>query len=287
MKTSSLTLPRVVACMPAWNAAAFIGTVLESLAEQTYANLDVLISVDLCNDGTAAICTEFAERHSNFEVLRQSTRLGWVENSNVLIREAKGDYLFFAFHDDPLLPTYVSRLVEVMERNPNAANVFSDMTSDRGIEAYCELEGVTDRFDRARKLLTPSGPWWCPNRGLFRADAAKRLGGLRRHMGGEFGADWPWLMSLAMRGEFVRVPEPLIFKNRRPEGLNAKFIKSATLWKRLCVRLACLREIRRARPPLITSMQLHIRGLIFFAREERWLVQRKLVRLTRFRRGPH
>ena len=273
--------------MPAWNAAAFIGSVLESLADQTYANLHVLVSVDLSDDGTAEVCTKFAQRYSNFEVLRQSTRLGWVENSNVLLRQAKGDYLFFAFHDDPVLPTYVSRLVEVMERNPNAANVFADMSSDRGIEAYCELEGVTDRFDRASRLLTPSGPWWCPNRGLFRADVATQIGGLRRHMGGEFGADWPWLMSLALRGEFVRVPEPLIFKNRRPEGLNAQFIKSATFWKRLSVRLACLREIRRARPPLVTSAQLHMRSLVSFAREERWLVQRKWLSRTRFRRSPH
>jgi glycosyltransferase involved in cell wall biosynthesis len=51
---------RVVACMPAWNAATFIEPVLESLAAQTYQDLQIVISVDACNDGTAELCEAFA-----------------------------------------------------------------------------------------------------------------------------------------------------------------------------------------------------------------------------------
>ena len=272
--------------MPAWNATSFIGPVLESLAAQTYEHLDVLISVDLCNDGTVELCEEFAATHPNFFVIRQRNRLGWIGNSNALLNRAEGDYLFFAFHDDPLEPTYVSRLVEALEHNPSAVLAFSDMASDRGIESYRELEGLTDRFERAKRLLVPEEPWWCPNRGLFRAAAAKRLGGLRRHMGGEYGADLPWLMSLALLGGFVRVPEPLIFKNRRSDGLNAKFIKSSSSWKRLGVRLACLRAIRGARPSLSVSMRMHAAGLLHFVREEWWILQRKALGNLPFGRSP-
>ena len=272
--------PKVVACMPAWNAASFIGPVLESLRAQTYSNLEVLISVDLCGDGTAELCETYAESHSNISVLRQEKRLGWIGNSNALIRRAEGDYFFFAFHDDPLKPTYVSKLVAALECNPNAVLAFCDMVSDRGIEKYCELEGITDRIERARTLLKAVGPWWVPHRGLFRADTAKSLIGLRLHWGGESGADWPWLMSLALQGEFVRVPEPLLFKNRRPEGLNAMFIKSSSFWKRLCVRLACLREIRGVQLPFSISMQLHLAGLLRFSQEEWWFLQRRLLAST-------
>lgn len=264
--------------MPAWNAASFIGPVLNSLAAQTYANLDVLISVDMCDDGTAELCEEFAAAHRNVMVIRQATRLGWIGNSNALLDRANGEYLFFAFHDDPVEPTYVSRLVDALQHNRNAVLAFSDMASDRGIERYLDLEGVTDPFERTNRLLVPTGPWWCPNRGLFRAVASKRAGGLRRHLGGEYGADLPWLVSLALQGEFVRVPEPLIFKNRRPEGLNAKLIGATSLWKRLAVRLACLNAIRRARPTFGLSMRLHAATVLRFAREEWWLLQERRVR---------
>jgi glycosyltransferase involved in cell wall biosynthesis len=272
--------------MPAWRAASFVGPVLESLAAQTYENLDVLISVDLCDDGTAELCERFAAGHPNFTVVRQPTRLGWIGNSNALLDRAEGDCFFFAFHDDPVKPTYVSQLVEALQCNPDAVLAYSDMISGLGIESYRELEGVTDRFERARRLLFSTTPWWCAHRGLFRAGAAKRVGGLRRHLGGEYGADWPWLVSLALEGGFVRVPEPLVFKNRRPDGLNAQLLKSTSLRKRLGVRLACLRAVRRARPAAAVSMRLHALVLVPFAREEWWNLQRRLLNRSFFNRTP-
>src|ERR1700678_315944 len=128
-----LPSPRVVACLPAWQAADFIGPVLESLASQTYPNVEVLISVDLCSDDTAEICDRFAMAHPNARVIRQPERLGWIANTNALLRAADGDYVFFAFHDDPLEPTYVARLVEVLERNADAVLAFSDFYTHAGI----------------------------------------------------------------------------------------------------------------------------------------------------------
>jgi len=266
--------PKVVACVPAWNAAPFVNVVLESLAAQSYPNLDVLIGVDVSTDGTAEICEAFARDHPNFTVRRRLSRLGWIGNSNALIAEANGDYLFFAFHDDPVEPSYVMRMVEAIEPHPGAVIAFADMFSDRGIESFAELDGVTDRFERARRLLTGSGAWWCPNRGLVRAAIAKRLVGLRRHIGGEYGADWAWLVSLALQGEFIRVPEPLVHKNRRPDGLNAKFIKSTSVVKRFGVSMSCLREVRRARLPFLMSLRLHAARISTMVRDEWWTLQR-------------
>jgi glycosyl transferase family 2 len=82
--------PKVVACVPAWNAATFIGPVLDSIAAQTYANLDVLISVDACADGTAELCEAFAATHPNVAVIRQPSHLGWVGNCTALIGAVEG-----------------------------------------------------------------------------------------------------------------------------------------------------------------------------------------------------
>ena len=32
------------------------------------------------------------------------------------------------------------------------------------------------------------------------------------HLAGEYKADWPWLLQLALLGEFIHIPEPLIRK---------------------------------------------------------------------------
>jgi hypothetical protein len=65
-----------------------------------------------------------------------------------------------------------------------------------------------------------------------------------RHLGGEYSADWPWLLHLALLGDFVRVPEPLVRKELRKEGLSSTWRR--TLRQKVGVCLSCMREVRRA-----------------------------------------
>ncbi|HET7032570.1 MAG TPA: hypothetical protein VFJ48_05555, partial [Casimicrobiaceae bacterium] len=97
------------------------------------------------------------------------------------------------------------------------------------------------------------------------------------HWGGEYAADWPWLLALALQGEFIRVPKPLVRKIRRPDGLNAKLIESTSVAKRIAVNLACLTEVRRARLPYRASLRLHGECALAIARGEWWRAQRRLL----------
>ena len=270
-------MPRVVACMPAWNAQAFIAETLHSLAAQTYPNLQILISDDASSDGTEKICREFARAHARVKYIRQQRRLGWVGNANALLKLAEGEYFFFAFHDDPVQPTYVERLVEALERRPTAVLAFSDVEAQGMLRVYDVLDHVHDPIERARRILRREGLWWwVPNRGLFRAEAARQLGGMRRHLAGEFAADWPWMLRLALLGEFVRVPETLVRKTWLPSGLTRVWRHS--LWQRFGVRLACHRVIVEAGLPLRLAMSLHGDLLIPPLKEYWWTLHRTAAR---------
>jgi glycosyltransferase involved in cell wall biosynthesis len=233
--------------MPTWNGETFIEPTLESLAAQTYPNLEVLISDDASTDRTPEICGRFAATQPRWRFMRQEVRRGWTGNVSALLQQAEGDYFFFAFHDDPLKPTYVSRLVEALRANPQAVLAFSDVEAGARTMRYAELEHVHDRVERAKRLIWKKGAWWIPNRGLFLADAGKRIGGVHRHLGGEYSADWPWLLHLALLGEFVRVPEALVRKDWRKEGLS--FSWRGTWRQKVGVSLSCMREVRRAGLP--------------------------------------
>jgi glycosyltransferase involved in cell wall biosynthesis len=253
---------RVVALLPAWNAAAFIEPVLRSLDAQTYPNLQVLVSDDASTDDTAAVCERYAQARPRFVVHRQAANRGWIGNVNWLLQHADGDCFFFAFHDDPLEPTYVERLVDALEAAPDAVLAFSDLVVEHngwdptaiGEHRYLGLERATTLRERVAVLMRREPDWWVPNRGLFRASAARRAGGLRRHPGGEFSADWPWLLHLGLYGRFVRVPEPLVHKVWLREGLS---IRWGTSWrKRLGLVLGAAREIARADLPWTARLPL-------------------------------
>jgi glycosyltransferase involved in cell wall biosynthesis len=233
--------------MPAYNGEAFVNETLASLAAQTYPNLEILISDDASSDRTAAICEQYASADSRFRVIRQPRRHGWIGNVNVLLDHARGDYCFFAFHDDPLQPTYVARLVDALQARPSAVLAFADMRVRDHVESYGELDGLSDRLERARRIIRRRGKWWIPNRGLFRLETARSIGGMRRHLAGEYQADHPWLLSLALRGEFSHVPEPLSCKVYRDDTVSAKWDRKRTIWKSAGVLLASAQAVRRAR----------------------------------------
>jgi glycosyltransferase involved in cell wall biosynthesis len=225
-----VTEPLVFALVPAWNGEKFITETLDALATQTYPNLQIIISDDASTDSTASICESYRHRDSRFQVIRQLHNLGWVGNVTALYRIAFAanpapKYVVTAFHDDIPKPTYIERCVDALEANPAAAMGFTDLTlrwPDGHSEeiSHAVFDGVTDPYVRARSMAIHEGEWWVPLRGVARTTAVRASGGLRRHRAGEFSADWPWSISMAILGELVRVPENLLTKVYRDASLS-------------------------------------------------------------------
>lgn len=252
--------PRVLAMVPAWNAETFIAKSLGSLARQSYPNLRILISDDASTDGTVEVCQKFIEQDDRFTLIQQPKNLGWLGNANALLQAADADYLLFAFHDDVLLPEFISRCVTALENNPEGIVAFSDMVTSfqsGGEEVgQCKaFDGVKDRVMRGKHMLWKVDHWWAPNRGVFRAEAAKKIGGLRRHLAGEFMADWPWLLHMVLLGEAIRIPEILVEKYYQEKSLSRGWNFSPK--HQLAALLACAREIHLARLPFNESRRLY------------------------------
>ena len=233
-------LSSVTALLPAWRAARFIQPTLDCLSAQTYPNFTVIVSVDLCDDDTAALCRAHAAKDPRFTVLEQSERLGYAGNCNTLLDQADSDYALFAFHDDILAPTYVERLVELLDKDPDAVVSFSDveLTNTDGSKEFWEfsiLEGVSDPVKRGMTMLDENQKWWVPNRGLFRVSLVREIGGIKNHGGGEYSCDWPWLFHMSLLGKFARVPETLCFKYYTSQSLS----RSWTVNQELLLQVYC------------------------------------------------
>jgi glycosyltransferase involved in cell wall biosynthesis len=244
--------------VPAWNAERFLGATLASLVAQDYPNLEILVADDASTDGTPRICEEFAAAHPAVRVTRNVEREGFVGNANVLLRRAKGDYAFFAPHDDLFDPTYVSRLVAELEARPETTLAFShtrlfDDTGDRGVRIGEVWARTGGRLRRGlRWVLRPRHPErGAAFRGLLRVDAAREIAGLRRSPAVEFSADSRWLFRLNLLGPFVLVPEVLCHKRLHLEGAPHATMASRRGWReRVGEARLCAAEIRDARLPV-------------------------------------
>lgn len=244
-----MTVPRVTALLPAYQAADFIQETLDSLSAQQCNDFAVFVSVDVSDDATARICYEHADRDPRFRVWRQAQRQGYVGNCNFLLAQAKSEYVFFAFHDDLLHPSYAARLVALLDAQPDAVMAYSDLALTHADGRYEELrftalDDMDDPVTRGVAMLTPVPLWWVPNRGVFRLQVAHRIGGLKTHGAGEFSADWPWLFHMSLLGRFVRCPELLCYKFYKAGSLSRSWDFSKS--QHYEVGLSCLRELRNS-----------------------------------------
>lgn len=272
---------RVTALVPTYNAEAFLQATLDSLAAQTWPNLEILIGDDCSSDGTPEIIRAFAERHANVTVVERTSNLGWLRNCNDLMARASGDLMFFAFHDDVVAPTYVERLVEALEGRPEAVLAFSDMlvTEPDGETSSAAFDLLSDAgTPLARGLVMARRPdnWWVPNRGVFRASAFRQVGGIHPNTRGEYSADWTWLLHLSLLGDFVRVPETLCHKHYQQTSLSKGWPHSVEQQEAL--RRAGAAEVRGSSVSAWVKLVLVTRL--------RWDLRRRVWQLLRRTLGP-
>ncbi len=246
MPTGANWQPKVTALVPCYNSAAFVTRALDSLAAQTWPNLEILIGEDCSTDDTFEIITAFAAARANVRVLRRSENLGWLRNANDLMANATGELMFFAFHDDAIEPTYVEKLVAALRDNPGAVLAYTDMElfqpdGQREVKVFDALANSRSPLTRGLVMGGQVMDWWLPNRGLFRSWAFERAKGIKPNAQGEFSADWTWLLHLSLLGDFVRVPETLCRKYFQKTSLSRNWAFNAA--QRRALREAGVREV--------------------------------------------
>ncbi|MEU4675721.1 CDP-glycerol glycerophosphotransferase family protein [Micromonospora sp. NPDC023737] len=101
--------------VPAHDVDAFLADCLNSIAGQTYRNLEVIVVDDGSVDRTGVIAADFAARDSRFRVIRQE-EAGPGSARNTGIRAATGTYLAFVDGDDVLPPYAYTLAIACLER---------------------------------------------------------------------------------------------------------------------------------------------------------------------------
>jgi len=102
--------------VPVYNVAAYLEACLQSLLEQDYDALEVLLIDDGSTDDSGKICDAYALRDSRFRVIHQKNG-GAAAAKNAGLRVATGEYLMFLDSDDYLEPGACRHVVELLEQH--------------------------------------------------------------------------------------------------------------------------------------------------------------------------
>ena len=112
--------------VPIYNVENYLRMCLDSIENQTYSNIEVLLINDGSPDSSGEICQEYVARDSRFHYFEKENG-GLSDARNYGIERSNGKYLTFVDSDDWLNLTYVEDLYQAAIRN-DADTVVSHYT---------------------------------------------------------------------------------------------------------------------------------------------------------------
>jgi len=111
------SLPIVSVGLPVYNEEQRIEHALQSLVEQTYPNIEIIVCDDASTDRTPEVCAGFAKKYSFIRFVRNEANLGAHHNFKKTLDMAIGEYFLWADQDDYWDPEFVSTLVAELEKD--------------------------------------------------------------------------------------------------------------------------------------------------------------------------
>jgi len=149
--------------IPVYNVEKFLPRCLDSVASQTYADLEVIIVNDGSTDNSAQIVDRYVASNPNFTAYT-------IENSgqggarNFGLKKAQGEYVAFLDSDDYIAPDCIEKLAAAAKSNNSDIVVCTcyDVKEDGTVIAKIGnniTDGTTNIFESPQVLLNRVAPW--------------------------------------------------------------------------------------------------------------------------------
>ena len=111
--------PLVSVIVITYNSAEFVLETLQSIKNQSYQNLELIITDDYSKDSTVDICSNWCLENdfSNFKIITSQKNLGIPSNCNRGAMQANGEWIKIIAGDDILLPDCIYNNINFIEKN--------------------------------------------------------------------------------------------------------------------------------------------------------------------------
>lgn len=148
----------------AYQAEPYIEITLNSIFNQTYKDVEVIVVNNGCTDNTGLILDKLSLKHSNLSVITQNQKpIPYARNEAFL--KSKGDYILFMDSDDALLPKTLETLYNCAITNDSDIVLYHviEVKNQKGYRKnmYFDSENniSKDPLDAFFKVSIMPNPW--------------------------------------------------------------------------------------------------------------------------------
>jgi len=207
-ENKKVTGPLVSVIMTTFNIGERIDIAIESILNQTYINIELIIVDDKSSDNTVAIIEEWMKKDQRVKLLQLQKNVGtYVAKNIALLQIAKGEFVTCHDSDDWSHPLKIQRQVEPLKKNRKLV---------ASISSWVRLDDAGKFYARPVHPLMRQNP----SSLLFRREKVLKKVGIWDSV--RTGADSEYIERIKLvfgRKKVLRIKEPLSFGAHRKDSL--------------------------------------------------------------------
>lgn len=199
--------------MPCYNHGAFIQEAVDSVLQQSYPNLELIIVDDASTDSRVhQIIKSLLKKDTRIKTIFLENNSGPAAARNRGIEAADGTYILPLDADDRIAPSYIEEAVKVIESAPNAGVVYCEVEFFGTMKGKWNLGNYSFPEILSANMVISSA--------LYRKSDWARYGGYNENMRDGL-EDWDfWLNFTADKKSFIQIPKTLFFYRQRERNLT-------------------------------------------------------------------
>jgi glycosyltransferase involved in cell wall biosynthesis len=213
-------MPSISVCIPTYNTARYIGEAIKSVLGQDYQDYELVICDNASTDETSDICRRFDDPRVRY--VRFNEFVGQAANWNRCLDLARGEYVVLLHSDDVLLPAFLRRAAETLDRHPQVGLVHCSVQhiSQNNSPLYLQKLYDADVIDAEEKLLRKLLLDGCvvnPAGVMVRREVYETVGKFTEQI--VWGVDWHMWTRIALQQKVAYLAEPLaLYRQHQQSG---------------------------------------------------------------------
>ena len=230
MKWGSVLREELVSVViPTYNRESTVLKSINSILEQTYANLECIVVDDGSTDNTEEKVLEIKDNRLRYIKLEHNSGPSIARNTG--IRESRGNYIAFNDSDDLWLPDKLKMQMEKMKSEDETGMVYCCYTYDKNGK---EMKIPSDRYERFQLEGYIFDSLWQDNKIgtptiLVKRECVDACGGFAENL--HSLEDWEFVLRISEKYKIAYVNKILVHACYSPRGVNEQYeLQAETIW---------------------------------------------------------
>lgn len=215
--------------IPVYNSEKLLKRCLESVKNQTWNSIEIIIVDNGSKDNSIKIIKEYVEKYSNF-TWHVCEKKGASEARNLGIDKANGDYIVFVDSDDYVSENYIEKMINKVINDKysmvlcNNTEIWKEKVEDRVL--FKGIDSDINKVDVIREIASGNAGLVCSKMVNLKIIKEKNI---RFATNISISEDLIFFLNVAeYTEEFIFLNESLYFYDRRNENSTTRnYIKNA------------------------------------------------------------